>query len=150
MSDRRARMAETARIVGICVAAGVCLGLAVAEAQLGEPMNELVLQPVAPPLTRISALGDAPLLPEPPPPPGPPPGAPPPAAPPPGPGASPLGHALRVQVEADAIALAEILGPDQVDAAVDRREALSAMVGETRTWDDLVATLEARAAEAPE
>ena len=137
------------------LAAG-CVALLLADAQQPAAPPELVLQPVAPPLTRIAALGDAPLLPEPsgggP--------APPPdhdphrhqAAPPhpPGPaqGGSDLGHVLRLQVEADAIAMVELLGPERVAAAVAHRESLSALLGETRTWDELLEILEARSAEA--
>ena len=133
------------------LAAG-CVALLLAEARRPSGPPELVLQPVAPPLTRIAALGDAPLLPEPsgggPPPP---PGHDPHrhiAAPPHPPGPADLGHVLRLQVEADAIAMVELLGPERVAAAVAHRESLSALLGETRTWDDLIETLEARSAEA--
>jgi hypothetical protein len=111
------------------------------------------VQLVAPPLTRIAALGDAPLAPEtgpggpaPHPPGGPHAGAPPHGPPGPPPNAVdgvPPEHALRVAVEADAIAIAEVLGPARVAAGVRQREALSGMLAETAVWDDLVTTLEA-------
>jgi len=150
----RGRIGAAARLAA--AAAGFVLVAAVA--QRPAPFDEVVIQPVAPPLTRIQALGDAPLAGATPPP-GPPrsPGGPPmgpPPGPPPGPpsdagGALPPGQLLRLQVEADAIAMAEVLGPERVDAAIARREALSAMVGEAATWSGLVSRLEARAAPAP-
>ena len=146
----RGRIGAAARLAA--AAAGFVMVAAVA--QRPAPFDEVVIQPVAPPLTRIQALGDAPLAGATPPP-GPPrsPG-PPPMGPPPGPpsdagGALPPGQLLRLQVEADAIAMAEVLGPERVDAAIARREALSAMVGEAATWSGLVSRLEARAAPAP-
>ena len=42
--------------------------------------------------------------------------------------------------------MAQVLGPERVEAAVRNREALSALVGESATWTQLVAALEARAA----
>ncbi len=136
------------------LAAAACVAVLLADSRKPAAPTELVLQPVAPPLTRIASLGDAPLLPEPvdggPPPPA---GAPPRPhperpGPGPGPGSADLGHILRLQVEADAIALVELLGPERVQAAVAQRESMSALLGETRTWDDLIETLAARSARA--
>lgn len=127
----------------VAVASFAC---AVADAQRGPPVDGVTLQPIAPPLTRIRSLGDAPLASPPPPgrPKGPPKG-PPPGPPPTGGGAPPAVHILRVQVEADASAMAEVLGPERVAAALRHREALSAFVGEGATWDALLPALEAAA-----
>ena len=116
------------------------------------------IHPLAPPLTRIEALGDRTLGPE---------------IPPvraadllaalealgretgavvPGPRLAageaarlpPLAdraNRLRLQVEEDALALASVLGPDRVARIVEAREALSAAVGEGATWDSALEAL---------
>lgn len=151
---------RTPESAGLFLAAACCVALLAWQEGRQGPAAELVLQPVAPPLTRIASLGDAPLLPEgttvgplPPPPQGDRTAEHPAARHPPGPnrndaGGTNLGHVLRIQVEADAIALAELLGRDRVQTAVAHRESLSALLGESRTWDDLLVELESRAAEA--
>ena len=128
------------RPVATLVLAFACLGLALHQARRPLP-GVVVLHPLAPPLTRIAALGDAPIGPE-----LSPPGLPPPGLPPPG--AAPdaqAGAELRLAVEADAVALAEVLGPVRVGYALTHREDLSATFGETATWDRLVAALQAPA-----
>lgn len=124
------------------------------------PAHELVIHPVAPPLTRIAALGDAQLG-----------VAGPPsrgllrlavqravqqvgtpaqrsaaaaqALTPPATGGSGLAgwvanadrsRALRLVIEADAVALAELLGPERVLAFIARKEDLSEWYGEGRVW----------------
>ncbi|MCB9745188.1 MAG: hypothetical protein H6740_21545 [Alphaproteobacteria bacterium] len=119
------------------------------------PAPELqVLHPLAPPLTRIAALGDHPLDPA--------------ATPPPPPAELlrklnplvagqgtpaqrqllqraraaegridpllPRAQALRLAVEADAAHLADTLGPARVGRFVLEKERMSAAVGETRVW----------------
>lgn len=124
-----------------------CLGLA-ARTRWAPPAPLVIVDPLAPPLTRIAALGDRSIgLPAAPPGPalG---GAPqgPPLAgqgPPPAPPADPRGHALRVQVEADALALAELLGPEQLEWALAQRERLSATYAETAAWQELALRLQA-------
>lgn len=115
------------------------------------------VHPLAPPLTRIAALGDHPLDAR--------------VTPPPpaaellrvlqptfrqsttpeqrallgraGPiqgsieGALGRASALRVAVERDADALARAVGPDRLSAFIAQRERLSASVGETRVWAEL-------------
>ncbi len=108
----------------------------------------LTLHPVAPPLTRIAALGDATLG-----------VAPPPARgllriavqravqqigtpeqrsaarfPPPDPAQIERSRGMRVQVEADAVALAQVLGPDRVEEIMRHKEDLSEWYGEGRVW----------------
>lgn len=112
------------------------------------PAHELVLHPVAPPLTRIAALGYAQLGVA-----GPPSrgllrlavqravqqvGTPaqrsPAAAPPPDRPRAERSRALRLAIEADAVALAELLGPERVQVMVARKEDLSEWYGEGRVW----------------
>lgn len=113
----------------------LCLGLAVVR-RLGAESALVVVDPLAPPLTRIASLGDRTLGPAMSP--GPPPRPPPPA----GGHGDPRGHNLRLQVEADALAIAEVLGPERVGWALAEREALSATLAETATWRALVEVLE--------
>lgn len=109
------------------------LGLSVRAAA---PPPARLLLPLAPPLTRVAALGDLSL--------GPP--APPPRPPdrPPSPEAPALREAARLhrlQIEALATALAAVLGPERVSAGLMARGALSEAVGERRDWDALAAAL---------
>jgi hypothetical protein len=102
------------------------------------PPPERLLLPLAPPLTRVAALGDLSL--------GPP--APParPTARPPSPEAPALREAARIhrlRVEGLATELAAVLGPERVSAGLLARGALSAAVGERRDWDALAAALPA-------
>lgn len=112
------------------------------------PGRDVVIHPIAPPLTRIAALGDAQLG----------------LAGPPSRGLLRLGvqravqqvgtpaqrsassfpppdrtraersRALRIAIEADAIALADALGPERVRAFVAHKEDLSEWYGEGRVW----------------
>ncbi len=114
------------------------------------------IHPLAPPLTRIDALGDRTLGPEP--------GRPPDLLPAlvalerrtgtqvAGLGTSAADAAripllavraarIRVQVEEDALSLAEALGPVRVGRIVGSPEALSAEVGEGAAWDRAVESL---------
>lgn len=122
--------------------------LAVASLQ---PARALTIHPVAPPLTRIAALGDTTLgtttrgptrgllkiavqhavrqvgTPEQK------------AAsrfPPPDQAGIERSRALRLQIEADAVGLAEVLGPDRVELIVQHKEDLSEWYGEGRVWAD--------------
>ncbi|MCB9762479.1 MAG: hypothetical protein H6739_21960 [Alphaproteobacteria bacterium] len=120
------------------------------------------VHPVAPPLTRIAAMGEHTLDPSRPPP------------PPAGQALQALGpliqgqgtpaqrqlmgqargaegrihplvgrtQALRLAVELDAVALADALGPERLAVIVARKEALSAAVGEQKVWADLARELE--------
>lgn len=147
-------------------ALGLSLGLLALNALLATARpaadpEPVVLHPLAPPMTRIAALGDRPLDPE--------------ASPPPPPAELlrrltpvvaqggdpeqrrlleaaraaegkvmpllPRSQALRLAVEADAMALAEVLGPARVTAFVAHREALSAVYGETLVWTNLARDL---------
>jgi len=113
----------------------LCLGLAT-ERRLSPGPELVVIDPLAPPLTRIASLGDRTLGPEP---------RPPPQlrqAPPPSRPADSRGHTLRLAVEADALAIAEVLGPERVGWALAQREELSASLAETATWNALVEELE--------
>ncbi len=110
--------------------------------------DTLVIHPVAPPLTRIAALGDAQLG-----------VAGPPARglvrlgvqravqqvgtpgqraaavfPPPSRASVERSRALRLAIEADAVALADQLGPARVSAFLAHKEDLSEWYGEGRTW----------------
>ena len=120
------------------VGAGVALALSLAR---GAEAPARLLLPLAPPLTRASALGDLSLGPPPPPPRGPA------GAPPPGAAEVPaLREAARIhrlRVEALATELALVLGPERVSAGLLARGALSAAVGERRDWDALAAALPA-------
>ncbi|MCB9742366.1 MAG: hypothetical protein H6741_06135 [Alphaproteobacteria bacterium] len=127
----------------------------------GTAPESVVLHPLAPPMTRIAALGDRPLDPE--------------AAPPPPPAELlrrltplvaqggdaeqrrlleraraaegrvapllPRSQSLRLAVEADAVALSEALGPARVTRFVADREPMSARLGETLVWTRLDAEL---------
>lgn len=106
--------------------------LALAAWRRGAPPPPLVVDLLAPPLTRVGALGDRTLGPEP--------GSLPPATPPP---ADPRGHALRLRLEAHGLAMAEVLGPERVAWGLARREELSAAHAETAAWQDLVVALQA-------
>jgi hypothetical protein len=123
------------------------------------PAHQLVIHPVAPPLTRIAALGDAQLG-----------VASPPARgllrlaaqravqqvgspaqrrdatfPPPDRARAERSRALRLAVEADAIALANLLGPERVRAFVARKEDLSEWYGEGRVWREAAGVAGGRA-----
>lgn len=131
----------------------LCLGLAL-RARWAPPPPPVVVDLVAPPLSRVGALGDrtlgqaltGPPLPGPSGPPlagpaGPPlagPAGPPLAGPP---GADPRGHLLRLRLEGHALAMAEVLGPTRVAWGLAQREALSAERAETGVWEGLVSTL---------
>jgi len=118
----------------------LCLGLALGR-RLAAPPGLVVVDPLAPPLTRIASLGDRTVGPEPRPPPQ--------RRPPPSGGADPRGHSLRLAVEADALAIAEVLGPERVGWALAQREELSAAYAETATWQALVEELEGPVPTAP-
>lgn len=135
------------RGAGALVALALVLDGVMAVALLREPAGPVV-HPLVPPLTRVDELRDHPLA----------------AAPPAPPdrlrrgvadvvqatgtpeqraavaafGRPPQGHAhaveLRMAVEADAVAIAEALGPARVAAAVAERERLADAVGEGRLW----------------
>lgn len=134
---------------GLGVLIGLALGLdaAMAVALLRAPAGPVV-HPLVPPLTRVDELRDHPLA----------------AAPPAPPdrlrrgvadvvqatgtpeqraavaafGRPPEGHAraveLRIAVEADALGIADVMGPERVAAAVAERERLADAVGEGRLW----------------
>jgi len=141
------RRAAAALLLGALVLDGV-----LAAANLA-PAHELVIHPVAPPLTRIAALGDAQLG-----------VAGPPARgllrlavqravqqvgtpaqrstatfPPPDRASAEHSRALRLAVEADAVALAEELGPERVQVFIARKEDLSEWYGEGRVWREAAA-----------
>lgn len=123
----------------VLVLAVTALGLAAARRSRPAP-GVVLIDPIAPPLTRIESLGDRPLGPTAAPPqPGARPAGPPPPGQPPGP--DPRGHSLRVAVEADASAIARVLGPERVAWALASRESLSADIAETATWQALVQSL---------
>ncbi len=112
------------------------------------PTTTPVVYPLAPPLTRISALGDHPIGGD-----GPPPHAswrlaleatlqavgtpaqqaelaalrPTPPAPSPG----------RALIQADAVAIARVLGPERVRLILANKETLGATYGEGRIWDQI-------------
>lgn len=120
--------------------ASVRLGLSAALLGLSvratAPPPARLLLPLAPPLTRVAALGDLSL--------GPPAPSPRPPDRPPSPEAPALREAARLhrlQIEALATALAGVLGPERVSAGLMARGALSEAVGERRDWDALAAAL---------
>lgn len=131
--------------VGIALALGIDGLLAAA---LARPRAVPVVHPVAPPLTRIAALGDHPIGGE-----GPTPGmgwrlaleqtvqatgtpaqraeavAIRPAPPPPGTG--------RALLQADAVAIAGVLGPARVARILAEKEHLGDTTGEGQVWDEI-------------
>ena len=133
----------------------VAVNAALALAHLRVPPATAWVHPVAPPLTRIDALGDRPLAPAP----GPPPDRPADlaravaaavardAAPEGRRAATALTDAagaldgrhqrardLRIAVQDDAVALAEALGPERTGAVTAARDDLSRRLAEGRVW----------------
>ena len=130
------------RLVLVLVLDGLLAGA------LLRPLVPPVVHPVAPPLTRIRALGDHPIGGD-----GPPPSAtwrialdrtvravgtpaqraeiaqlrPP--APPPGDG--------RLRIQADALAIGGLLGPDRVERILARKETLGDLYGEGLVWNQI-------------
>lgn len=151
-------------LLGALALDGLLAGASVA------PARELVIHPVAPPLTRIASLGDAQLGVS-----GPPSrgllrlavqravqqvgtpaqrsAAAAQALTPPATGGSGLAgwvanaersRALRLAIEADAVALAEALGPARVQAFIAHKEDLSEWYGEGRVWREAAGATGAR------
>ena len=119
------------RAVALILAAVLDVVLAVP--LLAEP-GAVWIHPLAPPLTRVEALGDRPLGPEI--------RYPPTAEAPRMPELMAEAARVRVQVEQDALRMAAVLGPDRVGRMVAAREALSDAVGEGAAWDRALEVLQ--------